>query len=95
MLTNEEEVLTVIEKIFNSYVREGAECIVTACPLCHLNLEMARTRLGKRISVDKRLPIIYFTQLVGLSFGIGIDELGISKNIAEHLIEKMVLTATV
>jgi len=95
MLTNEEEVLTVIEKIFNSYVRAGAECIVTACPLCHLNLEIARTRLGRRISVDKHLTIIYFTQFVGLSFGIGIDELGISKNAAEHLGKKIILSATI
>ena len=95
MLTNEEEVLTVIENIFNSYARIGAECIVTACPLCHLNLEIARTRLGERISLDKHLPIIYFTQLIGLSFDIRIDELGLSKNVVERLTSKIALTATI
>jgi len=95
MLTNEEEVLTAIKKIFNSYARIGAECIVTACPLCHLNLEIARTTLGERIDLDKDIPIIYFTQLIGFAFNIPNSELGISRNIEERLSKKTVLTATV
>jgi heterodisulfide reductase subunit B len=41
----------------------GAEAIVTACPLCQVNLEMRQTGMGK-------IPIFYFTELLGLAFGL-------------------------
>ncbi len=45
--------------------RAGAEAIVTACPLCHANLEMRQT------STDgNKLPVFYFTELIGLALGI-------------------------
>jgi heterodisulfide reductase subunit B len=47
-----------------THAREaGAEAIVTACPLCQMNLEM-------RQSEQPRLPIFYFTELMGLAFGL-------------------------
>ncbi len=92
MLTNEKEVLNVIEKILKSYAKVGAEFIVTACPLCHLNLEIAKTRLSEKAGLDKDIPIIYFTQLIGFSFNIPIEELGISKAVAERLDRKIALT---
>jgi heterodisulfide reductase subunit B len=45
--------------------RAGAQAIVTACPLCHSNLEM-RQAAGKQ----NRLPVFYFTELIGLAIGI-------------------------
>lgn len=46
-----------------AHAREvGAQAIVTACPLCQMNLEMRQT------VVDK-MPIIYFTELMGVAFG--------------------------
>ena len=41
----------------------GAHALVTACPLCQTNLEMRQTDKNK-------LPIIYFTELMGLAFGL-------------------------
>ncbi|MEM1584687.1 MAG: CoB--CoM heterodisulfide reductase iron-sulfur subunit B family protein [Nitrososphaerota archaeon] len=95
MLTNEEEVLNVIESILRSYVKSGAECIVTACPLCHLNLEIGRARLSGRVGLDENFPIIYFTQLIGLSFNIPVEELGLGKDDVGRITEKVRLTATV
>lgn len=53
----------------------GAHAVVTACPLCQANLEM---RQGK----GQELPIFYFTELLGLAFGL--EEVGISLN--KHLV---------
>lgn len=41
----------------------GAEAIVTACPLCQMNLEMRQADKAK-------VPIFYFTELMGLAFGL-------------------------
>ncbi len=46
--------------------RAGAEAMVTACPLCHANLEMRQAGAD-----GNKLPIFYFTELIGLALGIG------------------------
>jgi heterodisulfide reductase subunit B len=47
-----------------AHAREvGAQALVTACPLCQINLEMRQTRADK-------MPAIYFTELMGLAFGL-------------------------
>ena len=38
----------------------GAEALVTACPLCQVNLEMRQTGAPK-------MPAFYFTELIGLA----------------------------
>ncbi len=53
-------VQTIMDGAFDS----GAECIVTACAMCHLNLEI-RSRLPGKI------PVLYFSELLSLSEGIG------------------------
>jgi len=45
--------------------RAGAEAIVAACPLCHANLEMRQSG-----SSEGKLPVFYFTELIGLALGI-------------------------
>ena len=49
----------------------GAEAVVTACPLCHMNLDL-RQRQAARVSKNKpfELPVFYFTQLLALAFGL-------------------------
>jgi heterodisulfide reductase subunit B len=42
----------------------GADTIVTSCPLCQMNLEMRQDKSGPR------MPIFYFTELMGLAFGL-------------------------
>jgi heterodisulfide reductase subunit B len=42
----------------------GAEAIVTSCPLCQVNLEMRQNAEGKK------LPIFYFTEMIGLAYGL-------------------------
>lgn len=54
----------------------GAEAIVTACPLCQMNLEM-------RQSNRPQVPIFYFTELMGLAFGLP----GVPGWLSKHLIE--------
>lgn len=49
----------------------GAEAVVTACPLCHMNLDL-RQRQAARVSKNRpfELPVFYFTQLLALAFGL-------------------------
>ena len=64
----------IVEKLVNRlYVQAehaGANCIVTACPMCAANLEM-RQQPGKlSFTVVHRMPVLYFTELLGLAMGL-------------------------
>jgi heterodisulfide reductase subunit B len=61
-LTRSEQVVRLVGKLVDKAVEAGADCIATACPMCQANLEM---RQGNR-----QMPVFYFTELMGLAFGL-------------------------
>ncbi len=71
----------MIERIFENAAANGADCIVTSCPLCMLNLDMREAEINRaRIAEGKKpfdIPCYYFTELIGLSFGAEPAEVGI------------------
>jgi succinate dehydrogenase / fumarate reductase cytochrome b subunit len=60
----------------------GADCLVTPCPLCHLNLDMQQPEAAKVTGRDLGLAVLHLPQLVGLALGFEPDELGMGKHIA-------------
>ncbi|HBB33881.1 MAG TPA: heterodisulfide reductase [Cyanobacteria bacterium UBA8803] len=59
----------------------GADCLVTPCPLCHLNLDSRQPEVEKAIGRKLGLPVLHLPQLVALALGISPKELGLSKHI--------------
>lgn len=47
-----------------------ADCIVTACPLCQSNLDTRQEEIGAVVEKHYELPVFYFTELMGLAFGL-------------------------
>jgi len=60
----------------------GADCLVTPCPLCHLNLDMQQPEAAKVVNRDLGLAVLHLPQLVGLALGAEPKELGMGKHIA-------------
>jgi succinate dehydrogenase / fumarate reductase cytochrome b subunit len=60
----------------------GADCLVTPCPLCHLNLDMQQPEAAKIVNRDLGLAILHLPQLVGLALGFTPKQLGMRKHIA-------------
>ncbi len=60
----------------------GADCLVTPCPLCHLNLDMQQPEAAKVVNRDLGLAVLHLPQLVGLALGATPKELGMPKHIA-------------
>ncbi len=50
--------------------------IVTACPLCQVNLECYQKQVNKEFGTNFNMPVMYFTQLMGLALGIPPKRLG-------------------
>ena len=57
----------------------GAEIIVTACPLCQMNLDLRQGQINRANSTRYDIPVVYFTQLLGLALGLSAEEVGLSK----------------
>src|SRR4029079_2529198 len=60
----------------------GADCLVTPCPLCHLNLDMQQPEAAKVVGRDLGLAVLHLPQLVGLALGFDPKQLGMPKHIA-------------
>jgi len=77
MSTNEEIALRLVRELLACAVEHGAQVIATACPLCHINLEAYQGQVNARFGDHYALPIVYFTQLVGVALGLSKKDLGI------------------
>ena len=65
--------------IINHAREAGADAIVVACPLCHLNLDARQMQME---SVEEPMPILFFTQLMALALGIPEDAM-LHKNMVD------------
>ncbi|WP_045218121.1 CoB--CoM heterodisulfide reductase iron-sulfur subunit B family protein [Desulfonatronum thioautotrophicum] len=57
----------------------GAHAVVTACPLCQMNLDLRQGQASSAMGHKFQLPVFYYTQLIGLALGVPQSELGLSK----------------
>lgn len=62
-------------------IAAGADCLVTPCPLCHLNLDSRQPEVAKVIDKPLGLPVLHLPQLVALALGIPPEKLGLNKHI--------------
>jgi succinate dehydrogenase / fumarate reductase cytochrome b subunit len=62
-------------------IDSGADCIVTPCPLCHINLDSRQPEVEKVIGRKLSLPILHLPQLIALSLGVSPKELGLDRHI--------------
>ena len=58
--------------------QDNADCIVVTCPLCQLNLDVYQPEINKAYGTNFNIPIVYFTQLMGLAFGLKSEAIGLS-----------------
>ena len=61
---------------------QGADCIVTVCPMCQMNLEAFQTDVSKHCKQNLQISVLYLPQLMGLAFGLPKASLGLELNLA-------------
>ncbi|MBN1885569.1 MAG: CoB--CoM heterodisulfide reductase iron-sulfur subunit B family protein [Candidatus Krumholzibacteriota bacterium] len=79
MGTEEKLALKLCRELLEEAERSGANCIVTTCPLCQMNLDVYQGKVNRLFKTKFRLPVIYFTQIVGLALGIDAKRLGLQR----------------
>lgn len=62
-------------------IAAGADCLVTPCPLCHLQLDSRQPEVANMTGKKLGLPVLHLPQLVALALGIAPKELGLEKHI--------------
>jgi len=82
-LTRTQIVLRLTADILQIAKEAGADCISVACPLCHANLDMRQEDIAKKLGVKYEIPVLYFTQLLGLAFGLSREKLGIGRALVD------------
>ncbi|MGB2855165.1 MAG: heterodisulfide reductase-related iron-sulfur binding cluster, partial [Dehalococcoidia bacterium] len=92
IISEEDLALGLIRKLLDSASSNGAECIATVCPLCQTNLDVYQGRVNKKFKTSFKLPVLFFTQLMGLALGIDGKTLGLEKCIvsADKVLAKYV-----
>jgi succinate dehydrogenase / fumarate reductase cytochrome b subunit len=60
---------------------EGADFMVTPCPLCHMSLDIYQERAGQAVRANLNLPILHLPQLLGLALGVPPKDLGFSRHL--------------
>lgn len=79
--TNRKAALDLLRTLMKSAVSSGADVIATACPLCQINLECYQREVNREFGTEFSIPILYFTQLMGMALGIAPKRLGIGSEI--------------
>lgn len=71
--------LSMVRNLLQCAVDSQATVIATACPMCQVNLECYQQQVNTEFGTNFNFPVMYFTQLIGLAFGLPHKKLGIGK----------------
>lgn len=83
-ISKTEVILKLSNDIFAYAQAIGADCLVTACPMCQLNLELRQPAVEKEYNVKYNMPVFEITEMIGLSFGFSPKELGMHKHFVNN-----------
>ena len=76
---NKEASLKQAGRHLGDAVDADADCLVTPCPLCHLNLDLQQPLAEKVVGRELEMPVLHLPQLLGLALGLEPKELGMQQ----------------
>jgi heterodisulfide reductase subunit B len=84
-ISDAEQSLLLMSRILKDAVGRGANCIVATCPLCQFNVDAYQDQVGEKYGIEKRLPVYFITELIGLSMGIDPLEMQVDRHIVDAM----------
>jgi heterodisulfide reductase subunit B len=76
--------LAMAEHKLSRIKESGVDCIVNACPFCHMQLDAGQLEIEKTFSKTYDIPVLHYTQLLGLALGFTPEMLGIHLNAVKN-----------
>jgi len=80
---NKEASLKQAGRHLGDAVDAAADCLVTPCPLCHLNLDLQQPLAERTIGRELNMPVLHLPQLLGLALGLDPKELGMQRHVVK------------
>jgi heterodisulfide reductase subunit B len=85
VMSEQEVALELVNKLLKNAEENGAQCLVTPCPLCHINLDVYQSAVNSQCGTKYHLPVLFVTQLIGVALGIPADDLALSRNVVSPM----------
>jgi succinate dehydrogenase / fumarate reductase, cytochrome b subunit len=80
---NKEASLKQAGRHLGDAVDAEADCLVTPCPLCHLNLDLQQPLAERVVGRNLNMPVLHLPQLIGLALGLEPNELGMQRHVVK------------
>lgn len=81
IVTNRKAALDMVHILLQDAVNHKADVIATTCPMCNVNLEVYQNQVNSEFGTQYSIPVMYFTQLMGVALGIKPGKLGVGKEL--------------
>jgi heterodisulfide reductase subunit B len=78
---------TLVSRLYERALAAGAEALVVSCQMCQANLDLTQRRIAHKFGKDYYLPVLYFTELIGLALG----HPEVKRWLAGHLVDPLPL----
>ncbi len=75
----------MIYEVLRAAHEAGAECLITACPLCMLNLDMRQAASLKAFKAGFNMPVFYITEIAALAYGESPDSVGVPRHFVDAM----------
>lgn len=79
------ESLEMLEHKLDCIRKAGVDCIVNACPFCHLQFDRGQLAVNEKFGTNYSIPVLHYSQLLGLALGFSPDQLGIEQNAVQNI----------
>ncbi len=80
---SEDVALELLRRLLKNAADYRADVIAVICPMCQFNLDVYQDAVNKKFGTAYRIPILYFTQLMGVALGLPEDDLGLGKEFVD------------
>jgi len=77
-----ESALTKTGQKLQKVQEQDFDAFIDVCPWCHRQYDSKQTKAGETVATKLDVPVLYLTQLIGISFGISKDKLGLDLNLS-------------
>jgi heterodisulfide reductase subunit B len=81
IITNRNAALEMVFRLLHDAASRDTDVIATICPMCNVNLEVYQRQVNRHYGTEFSIPVMYFTQLLGLALGLEPNQLGIGKEL--------------
>jgi heterodisulfide reductase subunit B2 len=82
-INDTETSMHLISAILMDAASRGANCIVTTCPMCQMNLDACQEKLRMKFAIPGSLPVFFITELLGVALGVNEGELRIDRHFTD------------